>query len=95
MREKDRFCRDIYILLCEQLGCPLPKFKQAKVKYTIYSSRIWDADNRVPIIKICNDALVRAEIIPDDSPEYLEYGLPEFIVDKTQRCVLVELEEIA
>ena len=92
MREKDQFFKDIYYLLCEQVGCPLPKFSKAKVKYTIYSSTLWDADNRITIAKIANDALKRAEIIPDDDPEHLEYGLPEFVVDKTQRVVLVELE---
>ena len=91
MREKDQFCKDIYYLLLEQTGCPMPKWDKAKIKYTIHSSRIWDADGRVTICKIVNDAIVRAGLIDDDDPEHLTYDLPEFVKDD-ERYVLVELE---
>lgn len=92
MREKDKFCSDIDILILEQTGCPMPRYEKAKIKYTIHSSRLWDADGRVTICKIVNDAIVRAGLLKDDSPKHLEYNLPEFKVDKTKRMVEVEIE---
>ena len=93
-KEKNELCQDIYYMLCEQLKCPLPTWKKARLKYTIHSSRMTDADNRVIIPKLVNDCIVRAELVPDDSPKYLEYGLPEFVYDKENRFVIVEIEEV-
>ena len=93
MREKDDLCEEIYLSIWEQTKLPIPKWEKATIKYTIHSSRITDADNRIVIVKIINDCIVRSELLPDDSPKHLTYDLPDFVKDK-ERYVLVEIVEV-
>lgn len=91
MREKDDLCQDVCYMLYEQLGCPLPQFKKLKAKFTIHSGRITDVDNRIVVIKLVMDCLVRAKLVSDDTPDKVTYQLPEFVVEKDNRYVIVEL----
>jgi len=89
-REKDGMAELVYLLLCEKLGCPLPKLCKAKLVYTVHSDRQRDADNLIVVVKLFNDAIVRAGLVADDDAEHLTYNLPGFIYDK-ERYVEVKI----
>ncbi len=60
------------------LASRLPKMARAEVTlhYAPADKRRRDADNLVPTSKACVDGLVRAKVLPDDSPEYLDHKMP-------------------
>ncbi|MBT9145792.1 MAG: hypothetical protein DDT42_01669 [candidate division WS2 bacterium] len=95
-REKNQFCNDVYGLLCEELECPLPQFEKLKVRYLIRSKRRMDEVNRIIINKLIGDSLVRAQIIPDDTPDHFEDEFPkwEFYDGRPEVIVTFESREV-
>lgn len=70
----------------------IPQWNNIKLTCVIHSPKELDADNRMATIKIMADAVHYAELIPDDAPQYIEYGIPSWVKDK-ERYTEVEIEK--
>ena len=94
MQVKDKICSDLYISLCEQLGCGFKMVEKVEVKYTVYNPSWEDLDNaEYGVLKIFNDCLVRSGLIKNDRPSHLKYERPRIEISKDKlRFVEVELE---
>lgn len=52
----------------------IPRQKKIKIHATEYAIRFTDDDNLVASLKCLRDTIVRAGVVPDDSPEYVQLG---------------------
>ncbi len=69
-----RVLRDNVTILASQL----PRMGRVEVTlhYAPPDKRRRDQDNLVPTSKACVDGIVRAGIVKDDSPEYIDHKMP-------------------
>ena len=89
---KDKICRDLYILLCEQLGCGFSQVDKIHVKYTLHSPNWQDLDNaEYGIVKIINDCIVTAGLVKNDRPSHLTWDRPKVKFNEAERFVEVEI----
>ena len=72
------------------------KFEKTVRVFTIrYSSRFQDWDNCASMFKLVGDALVDLEIIPDDSPKYIEaFHMDQFKAKRSEAKYVIIIEEI-
>ena len=77
-RWQDEMDELVYFEIRRHFKEPIPDWGKVKVKYTVYSNWMMDAENRVMVIKYGNDAIVKSGLIKDDSPRYISYELPKF-----------------
>lgn len=95
MKVKDRIVHDVYLLLCEQLGCGFPEVEKIHVKYTLHSPNWLDFDNaEYGVVKVINDCLATAGLVRNDRPSHLEWDRPKVKFHAAERFVIVEIEEI-
>jgi hypothetical protein len=52
--------------------------RRIRVSIVSYRKRLCDADNLAGGAKILLDSLVQKSIIPDDSPEYIDYQIEQY-----------------
>ena len=74
-----------------------PPFKKARLTLTFIFSQVRerDEDNLRARFKPGQDALVQAQLIPDDTPEHLVLGPIHIVVDRKQAPkTIIELEEV-
>jgi len=72
-------------------------FEKARLTLTLVfpSSRKRDQDNLRAMFKPGQDALVQAQLIPDDTPEYLVLGEINIAIDREQAPkTIIDLDEI-
>lgn len=71
----------VYLSIRQHFKTAIPCWKKVKVKFTIYSNRFMDADNRIMTCKVCVDSIRNAGLIADDTDEYISYELPNMVID--------------
>jgi len=54
-----------------------------------------DIDNAIGSMKSICDGIVESGLIPDDDPKHMKRNIPEFKVDKTNPCVIVEITRLS
>lgn len=64
-------------------------FVRVELHYVPRDSRRRDRDNLVPTLKPCLDGIVDAGLVPDDTPDYIDYAMP--IIHKPDRDAPVRL----
>jgi len=76
---------------------PAHPFRKARLDL-VFIFNHWrgrDEDNMRARFKPGQDALVQAHLIADDSPEYLELGSIEFVIDRRQSPkTIIDLKEV-
>ena len=70
---------------------PLPK---ARIRATLYVWSEMDGDNLMARLKWPVDWLVKNGYLVDDSPRHLEWEMPKQVVDRKDRRIEIELEEL-
>lgn len=72
-----------------------PEVGRVRVELTwvVTDRRRRDVDNIVPTLKAICDGLVDVEIVPDDTPEYMDKIMPRIALGD-RACVRVEVTEI-
>ncbi len=81
----------VHLELRSQFPRPIPKYTHASVRMTLHSRHVMDTDNLSACGKPLHDAIVKAGLLPDDSPKYLEVEKPLFEYDKDRRELEVEI----
>jgi len=74
-----------------------PPFEKARLTLTFVfpNYRKRDKDNLVSRFKSGQDALVQAQLVPDDTPEHLVMGSINIVIDRQQAPrTIIELEEV-
>lgn len=74
-----------------------PPFEKARLTLTFVFPyfRERDEDNLRAMFKPGQDALVQAELIKGDTPEYLVLGPLNIVIDRRRApCTIIELEEV-
>ena len=72
-------------------------FSRAKLSLTFvfHHQQGWDEDNLRASFKAGQDALVQAQLIPNDTPKYLELGPIEIVVDRRRSPkTIIYLEQL-
>lgn len=84
------------LVVAQVEDCPWQVSAPCRIKFTWYVSGRHDYDNVRFAAKYVLDGLVKAEILPDDSPKWVAgFDGDDFIkVDKGAEGVLVEIKEI-
>ncbi len=52
----------------------IPRQKKIKIHATEWTTKFMDDDNLVSSLKCIRDTIVRAGVVPDDSPEFVKLG---------------------
>ena len=66
--------------LCVLAKIPACEHIRVTLHYVPRDNRRRDADNLVATSKVCLDAIVRAKVVPDDNPQYVDHRMP--IIEK-------------
>lgn len=90
--EKSRRQKD-YRLECDTMTGPLPSIGvRVRLDATMYLWSLMDEDNLIARLKWVQDWLVWADVIPDDSSEYLTLGKVGQAIDRKRQRVEITLE---
>lgn len=71
-----REVREAACLLARSAKIPACRKVRVTLVYTPRDGRRRDSLNLVPMLKACEDGLVDAGVVPDDTPVYLESQMP-------------------
>lgn len=80
---KNREVRDAVCLLARAAKIPPCRKVRVTLIYTPRDARRRDSLNLVPTAKACEDGLVDARVVPDDTPIFLESCMP--LIDAPSR----------
>ena len=68
--------KDATGLLVRAAKVPACEHIRVTLHYVPRDNRRRDADNLVATSKVCLDAIVRAGVVPDDNPQYVDHRMP-------------------
>ena len=90
---KDEIYADTYVEIRRHFKEAIPDWGKIYVKFTIFSNRFMDKDNRVVVVKTIVDAIKNSGLIKNDTEEYIDYELPGLVLDpkNPERRVKVEI----
>lgn len=78
--------------LCGEVDKKIPRYEKVKLSAKLYfpDKHKRDTDNfSATLWKLVCDSLVNANVIPDDSSEYVQISTPELVFENRERTVIV------